>query len=129
MTYPDNHRSAAVCQWIGMQLLGITRPPLIIAGRTDTSSARGAGAVSYARAPSSSKGAGVSESHTYKIVEVAGTSPDGVTEAMRAGVARAAETLRQVDWLEVRSIRGHVEDGQIAHFQVEMRMGFKLEDQ
>jgi flavin-binding protein dodecin len=71
----------------------------------------------------------MSESDTYKIVEVAGTSPDGVTEAMRAGVARASKTLRQVDWVEVRSIRGHVEGGDIAHFQVEMRIGFKLEDQ
>jgi flavin-binding protein dodecin len=69
----------------------------------------------------------MSESDTYKIVEIAGTSPDGVSEAMRSGVARASKTLRQVDWIEVRSIRGHVEDGQIAHFQVEMRVGFKLE--
>jgi dodecin len=70
----------------------------------------------------------MSESDTYKITEIAGTSPDGVTEAMRSGVARAATTLRNVDWIEVRSIRGHVEGGEIAHFQVEMRIGFKLED-
>jgi flavin-binding protein dodecin len=69
----------------------------------------------------------LSESDTYKIVEVAGTSPDGVTEAMRSGVKRAATTLRQVDWVEVRSIRGHVEGDEIAHFQVELRIGFKLE--
>jgi flavin-binding protein dodecin len=71
----------------------------------------------------------MSESDTYKIVEVAGTSPEGVTEAMRSGVRRAAKTLRQVDWVEVGSIRGHVEGGEIEHFQVEMRIGFKLEDQ
>lgn len=69
----------------------------------------------------------MSQSDTYKITEIAGTSPDGVTEAMRSGVARAAQTLRNVDWVEVRSIRGHVENGEIAHFQVEMRIGFKLE--
>ena len=69
----------------------------------------------------------MSESDTYKITEIAGTSPDGVTEAMRSGVARAGQTLRNVDWIEVRSIRGHVENGEIAHFQVEMRIGFKLE--
>lgn len=69
----------------------------------------------------------MSEADTYKIVEIAGTSPDGVTAAMRSGVARAARTLRNVDWIEVRSIRGHVEGGEIAHFQVEMRVGFKLE--
>ncbi len=70
----------------------------------------------------------MSETDTYKIAELAGTSPDGVTEAIRAGVARAARTLRQVDWIEVTSIRGHVEGGEIAHFQVQMKVGFKLED-
>ncbi|HWE11759.1 MAG TPA: dodecin [Solirubrobacteraceae bacterium] len=69
----------------------------------------------------------MSDSDTYKIVEIAGTSPDGVTEAMKSGVARAARTLRNVDWVEVRSIRGHVQDAEIAHFQVEMRIGFKIE--
>ena len=69
----------------------------------------------------------MSESDTYRIIEIAGTSPDGVTEAMRSGVKRAASTLRGVDWIEVRSIRGHVEGDQIAHFQVEMKIGFKLE--
>ncbi len=69
----------------------------------------------------------MSESDTYKIVEIAGTSPDGVTEAMRSGVDRAAQTLRDLDWIEVRSIRGHIENDRIAHFQVEMRVGFKLE--
>ena len=71
----------------------------------------------------------MSESDTYKIVELAGTSPDGVTEAMRSGVQRAATTLRELDWIEVRSIRGHIEGDEIAHFQVEMRIGFKLEQQ
>jgi flavin-binding protein dodecin len=71
----------------------------------------------------------MSESDTYKIVEVAGTSPDGVTEAMRSGVKRAARTLRAVNWIEVTSVRGHVEGDEIAHFQVEMKIGFKLEDQ
>lgn len=69
----------------------------------------------------------MSQSDTYRIVEIAGTSPDGVTEAINAGVARAAQTLRNLDWVEVRSIRGHIEDGRVAHFQVEMRVGFRLE--
>jgi flavin-binding protein dodecin len=69
----------------------------------------------------------MAENDTYKIVELAGTSPDGVTEAMRSGVERASKTLRSVDWIEVTSIRGHVEDGEIAHFQVQMKVGFKLE--
>jgi flavin-binding protein dodecin len=69
----------------------------------------------------------MADNDTYRIIELAGTSPEGVTEAMRAGVARASQTLRDLDWIEVRSIRGHVENGEIAHFQVEMRVGFRLE--
>lgn len=67
------------------------------------------------------------DAQTYKIVEIAGTSPDGVTEAMRNGVARASETLRGLDWVEVTNIRGHLDDGAIAHFQVTMKVGFRLE--
>jgi flavin-binding protein dodecin len=65
---------------------------------------------------------------TYKIVEIAGTSTESVADAIKSGVARASSTLRGVDWFEVVSIRGHVEDGAVAHFQVEMKVGFKLED-
>jgi hypothetical protein len=71
----------------------------------------------------------MSESSTYKIVELAGTSPDSIAQAMRNGVARASETLRNVGWVEMTSVRGHVEDGAIAHFQVEMRVGFRLDDE
>ena len=69
------------------------------------------------------------EDSTYKIIEIAGTSPDGVTEAMRSGVQRAAKTVRNLDWVEVTSIRGHLEGDQVAHFQVEMKIGFRLDDQ
>jgi dodecin len=71
----------------------------------------------------------MSETDTYKIIEIVGTSPDGVSEAMRSGVTRAAQTLRGLDWVEVGSIRGHVEEDQIKHFQVELRVGFKLDAQ
>ncbi len=71
----------------------------------------------------------MTDSATYKIVEIAGTSPDSVAEAMKSGVKRAAATLRGIDWVEVVSIRGHVEGDEIAHFQVEMKIGFKLEGQ
>ena len=70
---------------------------------------------------------GMAENDTYKIVELAGSSPDGVTAAMRSAVERADETLRNLDWIEVTGIRGHVEGGEIAHFQVTMKVGFKLE--
>jgi flavin-binding protein dodecin len=69
----------------------------------------------------------MAEDSTYKVVEIAGTSPDGVTEAMRSGVARAGSTLRNLDWIEVVGIRGHLEGGQIQHFQVTMKVGFRLE--
>jgi flavin-binding protein dodecin len=70
----------------------------------------------------------VAENSTYKVVEIAGTSPESIAEAMRSGVRRASQTLRDVNWVEVVGIRGHVSDGEIAHFQVEMKVGFRLED-
>jgi flavin-binding protein dodecin len=70
----------------------------------------------------------MAENNTYKIVEIAGTSSESVAQAMRSGVRRASQTLRNLDWVEVTGIRGHVEDGEIAHFQVEMKVGFRLEE-
>lgn len=69
----------------------------------------------------------MTEAATYKIEEVAGTSTEGIAEAMRAGVKRANETVRNLGWVEVTGIRGHIENGQIEHFQVEMKIGFRLE--
>lgn len=66
--------------------------------------------------------------HTYRIVEIVGTSPDGVDAAIRNGVARAAQTLRGLDWFEVQSVRGELEDGQVARFQVTLKVGFRLEE-
>jgi flavin-binding protein dodecin len=67
------------------------------------------------------------ETSTYKVVELTGSATEGVTEAMRAGVKRASETLRNLDWIEVTEIRGHIEGGDINHFQVTMKVGFRLE--
>jgi flavin-binding protein dodecin len=67
------------------------------------------------------------ESHTYKIVELAGSSSEGVTEAIRNAVARAKGTLRNLDWVEVTEIRGHIKDGDVDYFQVAMKVGFRLE--
>jgi len=66
--------------------------------------------------------------HTYRVTEIVGTSPDGVDQAIRNGLARASQTLRGIDWFEVVSTRGEVEDGTVAHFQVTLKVGFKLED-
>jgi flavin-binding protein dodecin len=65
--------------------------------------------------------------HTYRVTEIVGSSPDGVDAAIRNGLARAAETLRHLDWFEVTEIRGHLADGAIDHIQVGMKVGFRLE--
>lgn len=66
--------------------------------------------------------------HTYRVIEIVGTSPDGVDAAIKSGLTRAAQTMRGLDWFEVESIRGHLADGAVAHFQVTMKVGFRLED-
>ncbi|WP_407685886.1 dodecin [Mycobacterium sp. HUMS_1102779] len=66
--------------------------------------------------------------HTYRVIEIVGSSPDGVDAAIRNGLARAAQTMRNLDWFEVESIRGHLEDGAVGHYQVTMKVGFRLED-
>jgi flavin-binding protein dodecin len=65
---------------------------------------------------------------TYRIIELTGTSTDGVTEAMENGVARATKTLRNLDWIEVSGIRGHISDGKIGHYQVTLKVGFRMDD-
>ena len=67
-------------------------------------------------------------SRTYRLTEVVGTSPEGIDQAVRNGVARASQSLRHVDWFEVTDIRGYVRDGAVDHFQVTMKVGFRLED-
>jgi flavin-binding protein dodecin len=66
--------------------------------------------------------------HTYKISEIVGSSPDGIDDAIRSGIGRAAQTLRNLDWFEVTDIRGAMNEGAIAWYQVTMKVGFRLED-
>ena len=65
---------------------------------------------------------------TYRLTEIVGTSPDGIDQAIRNGVERAASTLRHVDWFELTEVRGQVKDGLVEHFQVGIKVGFRLED-
>lgn len=65
----------------------------------------------------------------YKVVEVVGTSPEGVDTAVRNAVARAAETTRNLDWFEVTEIRGYISEGSVAHVQVGLKIGFRLDDE
>jgi len=66
-------------------------------------------------------------SHVYKMVEMVGTSTTGSDDAIRNAVATASKTLRHVDWYEVLQSRGHVVDGKIAHYQVTLKVAFRLE--
>jgi flavin-binding protein dodecin len=66
-------------------------------------------------------------SNTYSISEIVGTSPDGVDAAIRNGVAAAAQTLRNLDWFEVQSVRGHLDGGEVKDWQVTLKIGFRLE--
>jgi len=65
--------------------------------------------------------------HTYRVTEIVGSSSESIDQAVRNGIARASETLRHLDWFEVTEIRGHLVDGQIGHFQVGLKVGFRLD--
>jgi dodecin len=67
--------------------------------------------------------------HVYKSVEITGSSPDGVTQAIDRAIAKAAETLRNLDWFELVSVRGQIgDDGNVAHYQATIKIGFRLAD-
>ena len=65
--------------------------------------------------------------HVYKLVEIVGSSNASSDDAIRNAVETAAKTLRRIDWFQVVETRGHVTDGKVAHFQVTVRVGFRLE--
>ena len=66
--------------------------------------------------------------HTYKKIELVGSSTKSVDDAIQSAIKRASKTTRGLDWFEVREIRGHIEDGKVAHYQVSMKVGFRIED-
>jgi dodecin len=63
----------------------------------------------------------------YKSVEITGTSTVNVTKAIENAVAKASETLRHMDWFELVTVRGRIEDGKVEHFQATVKIGFRLE--
>ena len=65
--------------------------------------------------------------HTYKKIELTGSSTESIEGAVRNAVAKASETIHNMRWVEVGEVRGHVENGQIAHFQVSVKIGFTLD--
>ena len=66
--------------------------------------------------------------HVYAVSEIVGSSPDGVDPAIRTALRTAKETVRNIEWFEVREIRGHVADGEVAHIQVTLKLGFRVGD-
>jgi hypothetical protein len=63
----------------------------------------------------------------YSVTELVGTSQTSIADAVRNAVSTASQTLRNLDWFEVTQIRGHIEDGKVAHFQVGLKIGFRYE--
>lgn len=68
------------------------------------------------------------DDHIYKIIQLAGSSPDSIEKAVENAVSRAAQSLHDLRWFEVIETRGHIEDGKVSHFQVVVKVGFSLED-
>ena len=65
--------------------------------------------------------------HVYGMSEIVGSSTTSVDDAIRTAVRKAAQTVRNIEWFQTEEIRGHVEDGDVAHFQVRIKIGFRIE--
>lgn len=65
--------------------------------------------------------------HSYKLIELVGSSPIGTDEAISNAITKAALTIKNMDWFEVVETRGHIVDGKVAHYQVTIKVGFRLE--
>jgi dodecin len=68
------------------------------------------------------------QKHVYSVSEIVGSSPDSVDDAIRNAVRTASGSLRNLEWFEVTQIRGHIEDRDVGHFQVMLKIGFRYED-
>lgn len=66
--------------------------------------------------------------HTYKIIELVGSSTIGSDDAINNAIAKAALTIKHMNWFEVVETRGHIVDGKIAHYQVTIKVGFRIEE-
>jgi dodecin len=66
--------------------------------------------------------------NVYKKIELVGSSREGVDDAIRGAIRKASETVRNLDWFEVKEIRGWIQDGEAQHFQVTIEVGFRLDD-
>ncbi|MGC1412359.1 MAG: dodecin [Acetobacteraceae bacterium] len=66
--------------------------------------------------------------HVYKVVEIVGSSEESVSKAIDCAIQKAAVTLRNIGWFEVEQVRGHIENGKVAHYQVTLKLGFRLDE-
>ncbi len=66
-------------------------------------------------------------SHVYKSLELTGSSPTSIEDAVQTAIAKAHETVRNIQWFTVTETRGHVVEGKVAHWQVSLKIGFTLE--
>ncbi len=66
--------------------------------------------------------------HVYKVIELVGSSTTSSDDAIRNAIERASKTLKHINWFQVVETRGHIQDGKVAHFQVVLKVGFRLED-
>jgi len=65
---------------------------------------------------------------TYGISEVVGTATEGIDQAIRNGIDRAGKSIRHLDWFEVADVRGYIKEGRVHHFQVTLKLGYRMED-
>jgi flavin-binding protein dodecin len=68
----------------------------------------------------------MTDHHTYKKIDLVGSSTVSIDDAIKNAIAEASKTVRDMQWFEVTETRGHIEDGQVKHFQVTMKVGFKI---
>jgi flavin-binding protein dodecin len=66
--------------------------------------------------------------HVYKVIELVGSSPDGIEDAVQNAIAKASKSLHHLRWFEVMETRGHIEEGKVSHYQVILKVGFTNDD-
>ncbi len=69
----------------------------------------------------------MSDNHTYKKIEVVGSSKTSADEAIQNAIAECGKSIKNMDWFEVIETRGHIQDGKVGHFQVTLKIGFRIE--
>ena len=69
----------------------------------------------------------MSDNHTYKKIEVIGSSPEGIEEAIENALAECSKTLHHLEWFEVVDTRGHIVEGKVAHYQVTLKIGMRIQ--